>query len=121
MKKVLSLLIAMIALFGITKVSAQDKKTETFKVSGNCNMCKKRIEKAATTDGVSKAEWNVKTKIMTVAYDASKTSSIAIQKKIAAVGHDTEKEQATDDVYNKLPDCCRYDRKGGAAHDHQHK
>lgn len=121
MKKILSLLIIMITVLGASKSFAQSVKTETFKVYGNCNMCKKRIEKAAAVDGITKAEWNVDTKVMTVSYDPAKTSNDVIQKKIAAAGHDTEKEKAADTVYGKLPGCCQYDRKASAAtpaHEH---
>lgn len=83
-------------------------KTETIKVSGNCEMCKARIEKAAKVEGVSKAEWNVKTKVLTLAYDPSKVKSDDVQKKIAAAGHDTPKFKAGDKAYNALPGCCKY-------------
>ncbi|WP_126247939.1 heavy-metal-associated domain-containing protein [Chitinophaga pollutisoli] len=122
MNKLLSLLIVMVAFVGTSSAFAQSAKKETFKVYGNCNMCKKRIEKAATVDGVSKAEWNVETKMMTVSLDPAKTSGDAVQQKIAAAGHDTEKAQAADSVYTKLPGCCQYDRKGAAksTQGHQH-
>jgi copper chaperone CopZ len=83
-------------------------KTETLKVSGNCDMCKARIEKAAKIVGVTKAEWNKKDKMLTATFDPAKTSIDAIGKKIAESGHDTEKVKATDAVYNKLPGCCQY-------------
>lgn len=83
-------------------------KTEAIKVSGNCEMCKARIEKAAKIDGVSKADWNVKTKVLTLVYNPSKVKSVDVQKKIAAVGHDTEKFKASDKAYNALPGCCKY-------------
>jgi len=82
--------------------------TESIKVSGECGMCKTRIEKAAKIDGVSKAEWNDETKILTLVYDASKVTSDEVQKKIASVGHDTEKYKADDKAYNSLPGCCKY-------------
>jgi len=85
-------------------------KTETIKVWGNCDMCKARIEKAAKLDGVSKAEWSDKTMVLTLVYDPSKVKSDDVQKKIAAVGHDTEKFKADDKVYAKLPGCCQYVR-----------
>ncbi|GEP97728.1 heavy-metal-associated domain-containing protein [Chitinophaga cymbidii] len=122
MNKLLSLLVAMLAFVGTSGAFAQSAKKETFKVYGNCNMCKKRIEKAAAIDGVSKAEWSVETKMMTVSLDPVKVSSDAVQQKIAAAGHDTEKAKAADSVYAKLPGCCQYDRKGAAASapGHQH-
>jgi mercuric ion binding protein len=84
--------------------------TETFKVWGNCEMCKARIEKAAKEEGVSSADWNIETKILTVSFDPAKTNLGAIEKKIADVGHDNEKYRADDKVYNALPECCKYKR-----------
>ncbi|MDF2188662.1 heavy-metal-associated domain-containing protein [Paraflavitalea sp. CAU 1676] len=110
MRTLVFLFMTVITSLTHQSVLAQDSKTETFKVYGNCGMCKKRIEKAAVGEGIAKADWNVETKIMTITYDPSKTTNAAIQKKIAAVGHDTEKEKASDSVYNKLPGCCLYDR-----------
>lgn len=87
------------------------EKTDTFKVYGNCGMCKSRVEKTAKAEGATTAVWDKDTKMMTVSYDPSKTSLEAIQKKIAAVGHDTDLFTASDKVYEKLPGCCHYDRK----------
>jgi len=83
-------------------------KTETFKVSGNCDMCKARIEKAAKIDGVSGAEWNTKSKVLSVTYDPAKTNIGKVAAKVAAVGHDNEKVKADDKVYSSLPGCCKY-------------
>jgi mercuric ion binding protein len=121
MKKLVILSMAIGALLKGNQVLAQDSKTETFKVYGNCGMCKKRIEKATAGEGITKADWNVDSKIMTVTFDPSKVTSEAIQKRIAAAGHDTEKQKAAEAVYNKLPGCCQYDRKSAepsAHHDH---
>lgn len=109
MKPIKSLL-PVAFLFMAISVSAQTK-TESFKVSGNCGMCKKRIEKATQVEGVSKAEWNAETKLLTVSYDSTKIIAEALQQKIAAVGHDTEKFTAPDSVYENLPGCCLYERK----------
>ncbi len=83
-------------------------KTEVIKVSGKCESCKARIEKAAKVDGVTKADWNVKTKLLTLVYNPSKVKSDDIQKSIALAGHDTQKYKATDKAYNSLPGCCKY-------------
>jgi periplasmic mercuric ion binding protein len=122
MKKIGFLSMILGTLFTSNTLRAQDAKTETFKVFGNCGMCKKRIEKATAVDGVTKADWNVGTKTMTVTYNPSKITNTAIQNRIAAAGHDTEKEKAADSVYNKLPGCCLYDRKGAeqSAHHGHH-
>jgi Cu(I)/Ag(I) efflux system membrane fusion protein len=82
---------------------------EHFKVSGNCDLCKERIEKAAkSVKGVSKAVWDVNTKKIQVVFNPKETNSDAIQKAIANVGHDTEKFKASDAVYKALPECCLY-------------
>jgi mercuric ion binding protein len=110
------LTIAMLAAITInssaqsgTKASGQ-QKTEAFKVWGKCDMCKNRIEKGLKIDGISNAAWDEKTQLATVTYDSAKTNIDAMQKKLASIGHDTEKYKAPDDVYAKLPDCCHYER-----------
>jgi len=93
--------------FSVTYAAAITK-TEAIKVSGNCETCKARIEKAAKVDGVTKADWSVKTKVLTLVYNPAKVKSDDVQKKIAAVGHDTQKYKATTATYNALPGCCKY-------------
>ncbi|MBK7713435.1 MAG: ATPase [Bacteroidales bacterium] len=108
--------IVMLTVIGINS-SAQSgakaaiqQKTESFKVWGKCDMCKERIETAVKAEGATTASWIEKTQILTVSYDPSKTSKDGLSKKLAAVGHDTEKYKAQDDVYAKLPGCCHYER-----------
>ena len=108
MKKILLLSLFLVSIFTIAK--AQGDSTAHFKVFGNCESCKARIEKAAKAAGASKADWNVDSKMMEVSFDAAKTSSDKIQQKIASVGHDTEKFQSLESAYNKLPGCCKYER-----------
>lgn len=90
-------------------------KTETFKVSGNCGMCKTKIEKAAKEAGAKEATWNVETKILTVTYKSSSTNTARIQEKIASVGYDNAGATATKESYDKLHGCCKYDRAAGTA------
>lgn len=82
---------------------------ETIKVSGACGMCKKRIETAVYgLSGVKSAVWSAATQSLVVNYNAKKTSNEAIQKRISATGHDTEKFKADEKTYNDLPECCHY-------------
>ncbi|MBN8693119.1 MAG: heavy-metal-associated domain-containing protein [Bacteroidia bacterium] len=85
--------------------------TSTFKVWGNCEMCKETIESSLKVDGITKADWNVDSKIMTVTYDNSKITLDQIQKNIASVGYDNEKYKGDDKAYSELAGCCQYDRK----------
>ncbi len=107
-RKMLSLL--TVFLIGSAAIFAQSK-TEKFEVKGKCGMCETRIEKAANSvEGVSKADWEQESMMATVVFNESKTSLDAIQKAIAEVGHDAGKHKASDEVYDKLPGCCKYDR-----------
>lgn len=110
MKTLKIIIVAILAIVLTSNVYSQSTttKTESIKVSGNCDMCKARIEKAAKIDGVSKAEWNKDTKMLAVTYDPAKTNTDAIGKKVAAAGHDTEKTKAETKVYDNLPGCCKY-------------
>lgn len=80
-------------------------------VYGNCTDCKTRIENAAKSAGANSAFWDIKTKALSITYDASSTSLVEISKQIAFVGHDTENDKSDDKAYNKLPKCCQYPRK----------
>lgn len=95
----------------LTRKSNSEKtlKTMAFQVSGNCEMCKDRIEKTAkSVDGVETAEWNVADKLLTLKFEKGKTNEEAIQKAIAMGGHDNGRFKSPDDVYKNLPDCCLY-------------
>ena len=104
--------LSLVALFMLGAVSVfAGNKTEKMEVKGNCGMCEKRIENAASAvDGVSKADWNKDTKILEVTFDDSKTSTDKIEVAIAKVGHDTPHHKATTEVYDELPGCCKYER-----------
>jgi copper chaperone CopZ len=110
MKK--TILLSMLFMLSMTiSTIAQQVKTETFKVFGNCGMCESRIEKAVTgLEGVTKADWNKETKMLEVSFDESKLKLDDIHKAVAAVSHDTEKEKASNEVYNALAGCCKYER-----------
>ncbi|MDA3930174.1 MAG: heavy-metal-associated domain-containing protein [Prolixibacteraceae bacterium] len=74
-------------------------------------MCEKTIEKAANAvEGVISAEWDKENKKIIVELDSTKTNVHKVHMAIAAVGYDTEMHKAKDEVYNKLPECCKYDR-----------
>jgi periplasmic mercuric ion binding protein len=94
---------------------AQKEKTETFKVSGECNMCKKKIEKAAKEAGASYASWSPETKVLKVTYNVSTSSTAAIQQTIANSGYDTPQFKAPEDAYKALDECCQYERQTAKA------
>ena len=105
-------ILSIVAFFMFGAIAAfAANKTESFKVYGNCEMCKDRIEKAAkSVDGVSVADWNVETKMLALTFDDSKTDVHKVQEAIAKVGHDTDMHKATDEAYSKVAGCCKYER-----------
>lgn len=94
----------------LASVATAQIKTETFKVSGNCGMCKTKIEKAAKDAGAKSATWDADTKDLTVTYKNSSTNAAKIQSKIATVGYDNAGAKATTEAYDKLHGCCKYER-----------
>lgn len=107
-KRILGLV--TIFLFGSMVVSAKNK-TEKFRVNGQCGMCEKRIENAATSiEGVETAKWDKESQNMEVSFDDKKTNTKQIQTSIAMAGHDTELFSASDKKYAELPGCCKYQR-----------
>jgi len=108
MKKVIIIILS----FFVINLQAQEKNKETktimFKVSGNCEQCKKRIENAADIKGVKFAEWDVKTQTVKIIYRTDKTSEEKIKQAILNAGHDVENQKAPEEGYNILPDCCKF-------------
>ena len=112
MKKIV--LVLFISLMGFA-TQAQEKKDKNAKheiaVKGNCEMCKKRIEKAAySIPGVKSAVWTPESQALLVIMNEQKSSIGEIETAVAKVGHDTEHVKATDEAYAKLHDCCSYER-----------
>ena len=107
MKKIIAISAAF--LIAISSLTAQDSKIiETeFKVFGNCTQCKTRIEKTVKIDEVKYAKWNKSTKMLKVAFENSITVD-SLQRRLADVGHDTDKYKAKDETYTQLPKCCLY-------------
>lgn len=90
-------------------LSAQNLSKSQFKVKGNCDMCKTRIESTAKKAGAKTAVYSIDLQTLTVETEDN-LSSDDILKKLAEVGHDNEKYRAKDNVYKNLPGCCHYER-----------
>jgi len=85
--------------------------TETsFGVKGNCKMCKSNIETAALSlDGVLKADWDVKTKQVSLVYDDQMVDLSSIHQSISNSGYGTDLNDLNQEAYDNLPLCCQYD------------
>jgi Cu(I)/Ag(I) efflux system membrane fusion protein len=121
MKAIKALFVFAIAITFTSFASAQTNNykldgpfvaIKTFKVNGTCEMCKHRIENSIESlPGVWSANWDVDSKTVVVKYDRSKTNADKIELVAANAGHDTDKYMASEEVFNKLPECCHYQRK----------
>jgi copper chaperone CopZ len=118
MKAIIYLSCLILLLFVFTECNedgfdsnASVNSNVTFKIWGNCEMCKETIETSLKVGGVKMAEWNKDTKMITVAFDSTKINLDHIQKNVAAVGYDNEKYKGDDSAYKNLPECCQYERK----------
>ncbi len=110
--KSIKILMGSVMLLSSLGLFAQIKnaKTQSFKVSGNCGMCEKKIEKSGSINKIATVDWDKDQAIATITYDSQKTNPDEILKKIALVGYDNEQFLAPDDVYTELPGCCQYER-----------
>jgi copper chaperone CopZ len=113
MKSIAKVFLVIVAVFAYTNSIAQIKnvKTGAVKIYGNCEMCKKTIEKAGNKKKVSKVDWNKDSKMATLIFNSKVTNEDEILKRIALAGYDNEKYLAPDEAYAKLPECCKYERK----------
>ncbi|MNE80067.1 Zinc-transporting ATPase [compost metagenome] len=111
-------ILSVVALTFLSSAVFAQSKTDKIKVLGNCGTCKHKIETSLKVPGVTSAEWDKASKVLTVSYDEAKINNKQIQKKVAAVGYDTEIFKAKDKVYNKLHNCCKYDRTGKTSETH---
>ncbi len=106
----------MMFLFVAFSTQAQEKKNKNakheFEVNGNCEQCKKRIEKAAfSVSGVKSAQWDTDDHMLHLINNEEKCSVLDVKKAVAKIGHDTDELKSTDEVYDKLHHCCKYERK----------
>lgn len=107
-------LVLFITVLGVAAQGQEKtKKNKNLKceieVAGNCEMCKKRIEKAAySVPGVKSAVWHQDHQDMHLIIDENKCSVEDVKKAVAKSGHDTKDVKAKDEDYAKLHDCCKY-------------
>jgi len=89
----------------------KNSKTEIVKIQGNCNMCKSIIESAGNKKNVVKVNWDKDSKTAILFFNSKITNEDEILKRIALVGYDNEKYLAPNSAFEKLPECCKYERK----------
>lgn len=109
MKNILTIVSLFLMVVSLQAQTKKKKAKLTFEVDGVCQMCKKRIEKAAlNTKGVKFADWNVNTHELVVIIDERKTDKKTVCESMAKAGHDTKEIVASKEAYDKLHPCCKY-------------
>lgn len=112
MKKALIISLLVLAVAACT---SKPNAEAQFYVRGNCDMCKERIDKTVLAiPGVEKADWNVESETIKIAYDSTRVKPVEIEKVIAATGHATTHIPMDTAAHAKLPDCCQVNQ--GFAH-----
>lgn len=103
-------LVVLMLLISIASKSRDINSSDTtiVWVDGACGMCRERIvETAEDVRGVESAQWNGRTKMLSVAH-SDRFKPERLHYALASVGHDTGELLAPDPVYNALPACCHY-------------
>lgn len=114
--RIIIVLLAMCLSMGSAMAGGKLKK-DSFKVSGNCGMCKANIEGSLKVPGIEAALWNPDTKNLQVKYDPAVISLGQIHHLVASAGYDTDTEKADTTAYNNLEKCCQY--RGGNQCSHE--
>lgn len=82
-------------------------------VSGNCEICKERIEKVAlSVSGVGFANWNISDDRLSLTFDPRRTTLDEISLAVAKAGHGTNLHKADRDVQSQMPDYCKPAKEG---------
>ncbi len=111
MKKILLLLVLAISFAGNAQQKKNKNAKQSIEVNGNCEQCKKRIEKAAfSVSGVKSANWHIDTHKLDLIFNEEKCSVADVENAVAKAGHDNEGAKATNEAYDRLHTCCKYER-----------
>lgn len=104
-----TVLALILVLFTAMTFGQEKNKKMTMEVDGKCEMCKKRIEKAALgVKGVKYALWDIPSHELSLIFDERKTDPMKIKTALVSVGHDTKELKATEEAYAGVHACCKY-------------
>lgn len=113
MKQITTILLLMgLLLSSATEAQPEGSMEIYFPTTGNCYLCKVRIEEAVNTlTGIESVLWDAVTDVTYVTYDDTQTDAFEIMQTISSVGHETEWYPADDSAYKALENtCCYYEK-----------
>ncbi len=109
--KMKNYIIKMICILSLFSFGANAQITKAvIKTSGNCETCKETLEHNIKFEkGVKSVSFDVDSKMLTVQYDAKKTTIEAVKIAVTKLGYDADNLTADPKAYSKLKDCCKKD------------
>jgi|SRR6185369_383472 len=111
MKKIIRIAIILM-MSGFLKPATAQTDTARIQTSAICEQCKDRIENDLSFEkGIKSSSLDLKTKIVTVVYNPTKTDVQKIREAITKIGYDADTLTTDPMSYRKLPACCRHDAK----------
>jgi mercuric ion binding protein len=115
MKLFFGAIVAITILSSFVAITVPKEKMINIKTSAICGTCKNIIEKALkSTNGVSEALLNIKSKEVKVKYNPDLLSADQVRLVIINSGYNADEHPRNAEAYSALPECC----KGrGAKHD----
>jgi len=108
MKQLYILLLALFFGLSACQTKIEHAKSISVHIKGNCNMCKETIESAGSKSGISKVEWDKKSKMALITFDEKQSNPRKILRSIADAGYENAYFKAKASAYRKLPKCCHY-------------
>lgn len=110
-KRTLNLLILAVAIVAQSCASLKNsgsKETITIQTNAECGQCKEKIEgKLNYTKGITFAELDIPTKVLTVKYKTQKISPDEIRTIVSQIGYDADDVKADPTAQENLPKCCK--------------
>jgi mercuric ion binding protein len=108
----LRILLTTLILVSFAACSGEkNSKQVSFKVYGNCGMCKETIEGSLEVKGIYEADWDKDSKMISIRFDSLAHAEADLHHFIASSGYDTDLERAPNEVYEDLHGCCQYERR----------
>jgi mercuric ion binding protein len=112
-----SFLLVMLLLLGSLAATAQYKKPVIVQIKtpqAQCEECKVMIERFMKyEEGVAKVVVDFKKKITTITFLSDRTNIENLKTAMANLGYDADDITANEEVYKRLPKCCKRVEDGG--------
>ncbi len=114
MKKLVTLLAFVFSFAFLANAQIKATKVIIKLPTVQCESCKERIERyLSKEEGILESNVNYKKKQITVKFMSDRTNIENIKTAIANIGYDADDVEANQDMYKKLPACCKKPEDGG--------